>query len=1020
MKKNNLKKRLLESISFFTVALILIISVVQAGIKIEDNTYELTIPSDPTPLFLDNDYFTWEDDFLNAQQIDKSLSENYIIEDDKAKMYGTYLQWADPLWTRMKIVTLQSSTTLEECAIKLIVDYDSDMQTDYDDIRFKLNNDSYWISYWIEEKNPEPNNPYAIIWIKISLLPSGTNNVYMFYGNSYAEDQSDYWAVFDEQSWEKKYVHDHQVTYHWEGEGTWDPDVAYGADHFLVTWEEGTPFSLFPPMLFQQQIRGCFYDEDGEISGSRFDITSVENPPYRYENPSIAYGSDESFFVAFEHYTNPINNNYKLRDIEGAIVSTTGSIYRFDICFANGIQADPCVAFDNANNRFFVIWEDGREGTANYNIYGGLYDLQGNRIGVEKIISTRPNTQCEPWVVFDNINDHYMVVWEEGMDPENGPFDIWGQLFDMNGNALGSAERLSPQGTSTQDYNFPCVGFCSLTQRFLCIWQEDDISSNDWHGHIWGKILDENGNVIVDTFKIAHGEFERTDVVSHLSSSFFVAYDGGGDVWGKLVSSEGDVNPYVLQLSDTESDPADWVNIGSSGEKIFASWEDTRIIYPDPYEALDMPDVFANVWSFNTPSDSDVTYTFLDEQSLVLEACITSIPIAPENWMMWHEFHVVKTDDISFDILDGESLQILKSDISSGSSIQSLSTSSIRLKARFNRNNPSSSPALDKWNVSYIGRDDTPPLTTIDNIDGVKGLNEWYTSEGVTLWFQAEDLPKGTGIGVDSTYYTLNDGSPQIYNEDVGLQLIVSQSTNWMGLWEITFWSVDRSGNAEDKNKPENNIEIKIDADKPYIKITEPADEQEVETPFWIRANASDNAEIEKVEFDIEPFGEREGLPYVDDTYPYEWNCDVEKKNDLIQILLAEHPLGVNVMVRAQVYDQSGQTWMHEVWVHIANRKNSDGFENNLCFVVTFGSGVMDISLNSAERYYGNTIAAPSCIVVGDINWQYSNGFCFSVGANGMHSIIGEQSGSARLLLGVTVKNSNIFMGIADKVNVYR
>ena len=64
---------------------------------------------------------------------------------------------------------------------------------------------------------------------------------------------------------------------------------------------------------------------------------------------------------------------------------------------------------------------------------------------------------------------------------------------------------------------------------------------------------------------------------------------------------------------------------------------------------------------------------------------------------------------------------------------------------------------------------------------------------------------------------------------------------------------------------------IKIDADRPYVEITSPANEEQLEIPFWVRANPSDNVGIERVEFDIEPFGEREGLPLKDYDPPYEW-----------------------------------------------------------------------------------------------------------------------------------------------------
>ncbi len=941
-------KKYVELGVVLAVVFLLFSSAAQAFVKTNRTVIQSSVDEESLLKTLDDTY-SWEDDFNNQQKIDMEHSENYIVDDGKVKMYGTYPMWTDASFSRMRVITINSQVSDEDCAIKLIVDYDSDMRADYGDVRFKFQDDDYWLDYWIEAKNPEPNNPYAIFWVKLATLPKGESKIYMFYGNPDAVDQSSYWAVFDENSWSKEHAHDYQVTYHWFKEGAWDPDVTWGNNKFLVTWEEGTAFWPAQGTIFEQQIRGQYFDSEGNPISDRFDIVDEpdEVPPYRYENPSACYGSDGKFLVAYEAYTNPISNINLDRDIEIAIVkqAADGASHRVTLCNAPNIQADPCVAFDKYNNRFFVIWEDARQGTTNYDIYGRFVDLDGNPIGSEKIISSRPNTQCEPWITFDDVNKHYMVVWEEGIDPEKGPFDIWGQIFDVNGNPLGDEKRLSPQGTDSTDYNFPCVAFSSLSEMYLVTWNDDDISSDDWNGNVWGKMLDENGNIVVDTFQIARGSFCRTSIVPYLSTSFFVAYDslsgGSGDIWGKMVNPDGSVNPYTLQLSDNDNEPCDWPNIGVGDGKIFVAWEDERIVYQWPFDT--MPDVYCNVWSLNLPSGSDVSYSFGDEKNCVLKAHVTSIPIAPPNLDQWFEFDAVKTGNVEFDILDGDTLEVLMRNISPGKNIGSITADSIRLRARFTRANPSTTPTLDKWSVSYYGKDEEPPVTRIQSIDGVKGLNEYYISEGVTIWLTAEDYPADTGSGVKETYYTINGGNQIVYNTGSGIQLTVSQQDNWQGTFKVNFWSVDYKGNYEDRTKDENKITIKIDAKRPYVEITEPANEEQVEVPFWVRAEASDNAKIDRVEFDIEPFGEHEGLPYKDYDPPYEWYCDIQKARALFSKDKI-HSTGENVMLRAQVFDESGQTWIHEIWVYIKNWK-----DKTPKIEIRFGK-ILDIELNDVSE----------------------------------------------------------------------
>jgi len=980
------------------------------------------------PVHADDNYYVWQDDFENAQKIDTSHSNNYVINDGYVEMYGTYPRWTNPSWTRMKEITINSNDLVPDCVLKFIVEYDSDMKGDYGDIRFKFESDDFWLPYWIEEINPEPNNPYAIIWVRISSLPQGESKVYMFYGNPTASDSGSYWSVFDENSWNKYYIHDNQLTYHGEREGAWDPDVIWGDQAFFVTWEEGVPSVPLYGMLFKQQIRGVFYSEDGEPISNRFDITEWDDSPgvtFRCENPSSAYGSSGSlkhYFVAYEEYSEPLND--LSRNIKGAIVpsdaTSINDVGRFIICNTNGNQADPCVAYDEDNHRFFVVWEDGRQGTSNYNIYGRLFDIDGNPYGPEKLISNRPNSQCEPWITYDTVNNHYMIVWEEGLDAEYGPFEIWGQLFTVNGDPLGDAQRLSLPGTTQTDYNFPCVSYCELKERYLVTWQDDDISSDQWYGSIWGKILDENGNTIVDTFEIANGMYERTNIVTHLSSQFFVCFDGGGDIWGKLVSADGDVIPYTLQLSDGESDPADWANIGSSGEKIFVAWEDTRILYPPPYENLNMPDIFTNVWSFNTPSGTDIAHTFGEEKSLILDAMVTSTIIDPVNLKSWVEFDAMKEGNIQFDVVNAtDPSVILLSDISAGSPLQSINEKSIRLSARFSRDNPSSSPRLDLWQASYVGEDKQVPLTTLEQIDGVKGLNEWYISESVTIWLHAEDYPTDTGSGIQATWYLLNGNGPYEYNEETGLLLQTTQESKWKGQWEITFWSEDNAGNSEPNTAPDNTIEIKIDADRPFIEITTPADEEKVDAPFWVRAEPSDNVGIEYVEFDIEPFGERPDMPYVDTTPPYEWYCNVEQDSVSKQKTLND-PIatGVNRMVRARVVDESGQSFTDEVWVYIKNWKNKDIIIPQ-CVIIGLG-----FSQSNQQTFFEKAIhqtinfVEPSCVYHDDFTWDYSSGVTWFVTPDGVFTETGSQNGYITDFIGVTTRNRNLFFGVASSITV--
>jgi hypothetical protein len=423
-----------------------------------------------------------------------------------------------------------------------------------------------------------------------------------------------------------------------------------------------------------------------------------------------------------------------------------------------------------------------------------------------------------------------------------------------------------------------------------------------------------------------------------------------------------------------------------------------------------MPDVYSNVWSFNTPSGSDVFYVFGEEKSLIIESWITSVPITPENFETWHQFYADKDGDVKFYIVSGDNPDtIIMRDISPGASIQSVQSDSIRLQARFSRSSPASSPYLFKWNVSYVGRDEQPPVTTVQDIEGVQGLNDWYISESVILWLHSEDYPKDTGSGVKTIYYTLNDGMLQEYNTGSGLQLSVSQASHWTGEWEIVFWAEDNQGNEENRHKPENTRTVRIDAERPYVEITTPADEEQVEVPFWVRADPTDNVGVARVEFHIEPFGERDGLPYVDTEPPYEWYCDVENE-DMFSYDGSSYPIGVNVMVRVQVFDEAGQSWIHEVWIYITNWENNDWLFNSCLFAV----GISDGGFDSTNKPMG--LVLPGWKYLEDISWDFSKGYCVAYDSGLLRQFQGEQQGTALSFIGLTTRH--FIIGVADSISV--
>lgn len=96
--------------------------------------------------------------------------------------------------------------------------------------------------------------------------------------------------------------------------------------------------------------------------------------------------------------------------------------------------------------------------------------------------------------------------------------------------------------------------------------------------------------------------------------------------------------------------------------------------------------------------------------------------------------------------------------------------------------------------------DGNAPTTTI--INPISPDSGWFVTSGIPFAFAATD----TESGIAATYYTIDGGDPQTYGDPFTADL----ST---GAHEVTYWSVDLAGNAEETK----TLSIKVDTIAPTI-----------------------------------------------------------------------------------------------------------------------------------------------------------------------------------------------------------
>src|SRR3990167_1084981 len=97
--------------------------------------------------------------------------------------------WFNSSWAAKKQILIQELTGNNwiNYSVYLNVTYDSDMQADFDDLRFTNSLETNELDYYIETKT---NSNAAQVWVKTNLSANINTTVYMYYGNSAANTTS--------------------------------------------------------------------------------------------------------------------------------------------------------------------------------------------------------------------------------------------------------------------------------------------------------------------------------------------------------------------------------------------------------------------------------------------------------------------------------------------------------------------------------------------------------------------------------------------------------------------------------------------------------------------------------------------------------------------------------------------------------------------------------------------------------------------------------------------------------------
>ena len=340
-------------------------------------------------------------------------------------------------------------------------------------------------------------------------------------------------------------------------------DVAYNSinDEYLVVWEGDDLIGAEGFEIYAQRVNGT----SGALVGTavRLSVMGPEgDATYDGRTPAVAYNSsDNEYLVVWSGDDNDGGVVEGELEIFGQRLDAAGNPigaddFRISDMGVNGDDQydarDPDVAFNSSANQYLVVWH-GDDNTTTVDeeneVFGQRLDAAGNEVGANdfRISDMGPASNPAfygifPAVVFNNVQNEYLVVWE-GSD--TGEQEIFGQILDNNGSETGTNDfRISdmgPNGDPNYSAGQAAVAYNVSNDRYLVVWSGDDNS----------------GGVVNDEFEIYRQQLDgasgaeiggdvRLSDMGEIGSPLYtaqqpaVAYDGNNNEY--LVVWRGDDN----------------------------------------------------------------------------------------------------------------------------------------------------------------------------------------------------------------------------------------------------------------------------------------------------------------------------------------------------------------------------------------------------------------------------------------------------------------------------------------------
>jgi len=204
-------------------------------------------------------------------------------------------------------------------------------------------------------------------------------------------------------------------------------------------------------------------------------------------------------------------------------------------------EYSPAIAYNPLHNQYLVVWENDWD--------GGYHDIYAQRVsGSGQLLSwfalASGNSQAEPAVAYDPVNDRYLVVWLHDARGDGSDWDVHGRFIPWYGPDSALTEFPICAWNSNQGH--PAVAYGGSQEEFLVVWKSNTPYVPGYISAV--RITAATGGFPAgDGFTISSGAQIRDfpDVAYNLArNEYLVTWDlelsaNNIDIWGMRLRGDG-------------------------------------------------------------------------------------------------------------------------------------------------------------------------------------------------------------------------------------------------------------------------------------------------------------------------------------------------------------------------------------------------------------------------------------------------------------------------------------------------